>query len=347
MRSWRDRMVEDDAGEAQNSDSSVLELSSSLLASGKIEAALELAQTALEMDDKWAAMHLMKGHALMALEPSRCAGGSCRQHAAAAFAEGERLATSLTERLEARERLIEATTDIRGIDGTSAARVAALFDEYADTFEEHLVQDLAYSAPPIVAEAAAMVEKRRGQKLERVLDLGCGTGLIGRELRKAGITASLEGVDLSSKMVARASQFYDLVAVCDARRLQACGLPKGQDLAVLGDVLVYLDDADSMQVLRQLRTLEVNLVALTLERPSLETETMLNSAGRPWRTVLGATGRYAHNLNWLVRFMQIDLDFELQWIAELCETCPYPPLRYERASPVRGAVVVFQNRVAT
>lgn len=329
--------------------SSAIEAVSALLSAGDAEGALELAQSALELDGGWAAMHLLKGQALMVLDPSRCVGGTCRQHAAASFAECARLADGALED-DATAWLLEATTDLRGIDGTSPERIATLFDDYAESFEEHLLQDLGYAAPPILAEAAAMVEKHLGRKLDRVLDVGCGTGLVGRELRAAGIEASLECIDLSPKMAQRAkANGYDVVAVCDARSAaddDHCGVAPRPDLAILGDVLVYLDDHDSQRVLRQLGALDVDMVALTLERPAVAVEARVSRGRSDWRTILGPTGRYAHNLAWLVNFMQTDLNFHLYWIAELCDSCPYPPLRYEHSIPVRGTVVVFTRSPA-
>lgn len=324
---------------------------SSLLLSGDPESALEMAQSALDSSSSFSdVMLFLKGKALMALDPERCAGGSCRQHAAAAFSDC--LGRTATLREEATSWLLKATTNLRGIDGTSRELVSALFDDYSSTFESHLVRELQYSAPPIIAEAVAIIEKKFG-KLRVILDVGCGTGLVGKKLREAGVRAELRGLDVSPKMADIAAHFYDSVKVCDARNLLDCvsttrrPLP---DLAVLGDVVVYLDDRDAVDVLRQLGSLDVNFVVVTLERPSVDVENRLallrEEDEEEWRTVLGASGRFAHNVHWIVRHAQTQLDFDLIWIAELCDTsdCPYPPLRYERADPVRGAVVVFKKR---
>ena len=55
-----------------------------------------------------------------------------------------------------------------------------------------------YAAPAFVAEAARNRTAARGELYDSCLDVGCGTGLAGPKLRP--VVASLDGVDLSSKM---------------------------------------------------------------------------------------------------------------------------------------------------
>ncbi len=91
--------------------------------------------------------------------------------------------------------------------GTDQPYVEALFDEYAPRFEDELVGALGYGVPPqmgrVVGAALA------GRRVERAVDLGCGTGLVGAEIRAH--CARLEGVDLSGAMleVARQKGIYD------------------------------------------------------------------------------------------------------------------------------------------
>ena len=79
--------------------------------------------------------------------------------------------------------------------------VAELFDGFSHHFEAMLVECLAYRAPAAVADAV----EGRGP-FRRVLDAGCGTGLLGAELRgrRSCEGAVIRGVDLSPKMVALA-----------------------------------------------------------------------------------------------------------------------------------------------
>ena len=78
--------------------------------------------------------------------------------------------------------------------------VEGLFDHYASNFELSLVKKLQYDVPKKLAELA-MINEPSGS-LGSVLDLGCGTGLLGARLRDS--CERLEGVDLSQKMLAQA-----------------------------------------------------------------------------------------------------------------------------------------------
>lgn len=77
-----------------------------------------------------------------------------------------------------------------------------LFDSYANDFEEHLIDQLNYKTPAIIFEKLNnfLIESSR----YKILDLGCGTGLAGMELKK--IASEIVGVDISSEMLQKASE---------------------------------------------------------------------------------------------------------------------------------------------
>lgn len=117
--------------------------------------------------------------------------------------------------------------------------VASLFDAAAATFDTVLVDQLGYRAPQLVADAAHAA-LARGAKVE-VLDLGCGTGLLGPLVRP--LARRLDGVDLSAGMVerARARRCYDDLAVAEIGAwLDAATRRYG--LVCAADVLVYFGD---------------------------------------------------------------------------------------------------------
>lgn len=90
---------------------------------------------------------------------------------------------------------------------TPSAIVTRLFDDYASRFEAHLVGDLGYSTPRLMREAVDRFI-RNDRRFQHALDLGCGTGLIGKHFRD--VVAEIDGVDLSPKMLeqARSKQIY-------------------------------------------------------------------------------------------------------------------------------------------
>lgn len=114
--------------------------------------------------------------------------------------------------------------------------VQALFDSYADDFDEHLVQQLGYQGHEVLM---AQLPGTCPAHVPRALDLGCGTGLCGPRLRAR--TAHLTGVDLSSAMIEKAQQrgLYDELHIADIHdHLETPGQP--YDLIVAADVFIYV-----------------------------------------------------------------------------------------------------------
>src|SRR5215213_8538572 len=78
--------------------------------------------------------------------------------------------------------------------------IAGVFDGYADHFDEHLVNDLAYRVPQLLR--AAVDRARPDGATFDILDLGCGTGLTGAVFK--GRAKTLHGVDVSPGMIDQA-----------------------------------------------------------------------------------------------------------------------------------------------
>src|SRR4051812_25717004 len=121
-------------------------------------------------------------------------------------------------------------------NGTDRGYVEALFDEYAPRFESELVGDLGYGVPPVLGRmiGTALAGRRAG----RAVDLGCGTGLMGHEIRL--LCDRLEGVDLSSRMLgeARRKGIYDSLVQAELLAFLSAD-PGGIGLATAADVLNY------------------------------------------------------------------------------------------------------------
>jgi predicted TPR repeat methyltransferase len=87
-------------------------------------------------------------------------------------------------------------------DQPSSLYVAQLFDDYADRFDKALVEKLDYTVPE---KLAALIAEHAGDaRFADVIDLGCGTGLLGPEIR--AMADRLEGFDLSQNMLAKAEE---------------------------------------------------------------------------------------------------------------------------------------------
>ena len=121
------------------------------------------------------------------------------------------------------------------------AFVAALFDEMAPGFDEHLVEKLGYRIPSRIAQVLGGWLDARPRP-RRVLDLGCGTGLVADALR--GRYESMLGVDLSPRMVekARARRLYEAVEAAELSAFLDTRTAASADLVVAADVFVYVGD---------------------------------------------------------------------------------------------------------
>lgn len=113
--------------------------------------------------------------------------------------------------------------------------VQALFDGYAQGFDEHLRQVLKYDAPERLLRPLAAGGLRAGT----ALDLGCGTGLCGPWLRQ--VARRVVGVDLSRNMLdqAAAQGHYDALVHADVAEFLA-GEGEPFELVVAADVFIYV-----------------------------------------------------------------------------------------------------------
>ncbi len=117
--------------------------------------------------------------------------------------------------------------------------IRGLFDQYADRFEAHLTETLAYRGPGLLADALARLGAER---FRHVVDLGCGTGLCGARFR--AMSERLTGVDLSPRMIsaARGKGIYDRLETCGIDDFLAREPAGGASLVLAADVFVYFGD---------------------------------------------------------------------------------------------------------
>lgn len=80
-----------------------------------------------------------------------------------------------------------------------------LYRRWAAAYDEDMLQD-GYLAPHICALLATQAAVDAGRADARILDVGCGTGLVGRELARLLPDATLVGADLSADMAQAAER---------------------------------------------------------------------------------------------------------------------------------------------
>jgi len=204
-------------------------------------------------------------------------------------------------------------------DTQPSAMVQGLFDSYAPSFDVHLVQGLKYDTP---RQVAAWIRSRYPTLELNILDLGCGTGLLGAFLGR--INGFLIGVDLSTKMIEQAARHnvYDrfhTVNLLDALRETPEAL---YHVITACDVFIYVGDLssaipDAFRVLRP----DGNLIFTCEEADESGPDLVLRDSMR-----------YAHKVS---------------AIQALCKQSGFDDvaiefidLRIERGAPIRGFRVI-------
>lgn len=119
--------------------------------------------------------------------------------------------------------------------------VAEHYDAWAENYDVDLDQ-WSYQAPGVVADTVVSGDPAP----ESVLDVGCGTGLVGKALRAKGYAGRLTGLDISeaSLRLAQESGRYDDIQAADLQQ----PLPMADesvDALVCVGVMTYLPDVEA------------------------------------------------------------------------------------------------------
>lgn len=204
------------------------------------------------------------------------------------------------------------------VGAMSPAFVRSLFDQYAPRFDKALREGLAYRGPELLR--AAVEAAGAPQRVRRLIDLGCGTGLAAPLF--ADMADEMVGVDLSPAMVREAEGLglYAALHVAEMGAFLSAAPPESAGLILAADALCYVDDLSS--IFREARRV---LIAGCLFAFTVETH-----AGDGM--ILRDTLRYAHGAA-LVKAALADAGFAVRAL-EAAST------RTEKGTPVPGLVCV-------
>jgi predicted TPR repeat methyltransferase len=159
--------------------------------------------------------------------------------------------------------------------------VVKLFDRYCRNFDHHMNNGLDYRLPGLMKKAVQRIVRRQGS-FRHMLDLGCGTGLVGNLLGKYADRST--GVDVSGGMlaVARKKKIYDTTVRDEATHYLA-GADQTFDLVVAADVFIYFGDLEKVFRLIRQRMVATGRFLFSIESTSHGTYYLCKS------------GRYAHS----------------------------------------------------
>ena len=201
--------------------------------------------------------------------------------------------------------------------------VEQLFDQYAPMFDNELVQKLQYNLPATFRE---LIKNRTNEKVANsVLDIGCGTGLLGKEIRS--FCQRLEGIDISKRMleVAEQKNIYDklthknIINFLSDRELN-------YDYFVAADVFAYVGElSEILGVIRRKTQGQVTIIFSTEHNETHEYQ-------------LENTGRFSHSKNYIEKLC-CEFGYSLSHF-EITH------LRKEMHSFLNGGVYILESKIA-
>jgi predicted TPR repeat methyltransferase len=178
------------------------------------------------------------------------------------------------------EHLLIALRDDKPPPRASDRAIRKIYKNFAASYESRMLEDLKYAGPERMLDA---VRRAMGDRDGlSILDLGCGSGLVGASVKKSA--ADLTGVDMSPEMIelARARNIYDRLDVAEITEW----LERGQtlfDLIISCDCLIYFGDLGPITRAAAKRLKPGGFLAMSMER------------GGRYPYHLTDTGRYTHH----------------------------------------------------
>ncbi|MGP4671374.1 methyltransferase domain-containing protein [Agrobacterium salinitolerans] len=258
-----------------------------LAESGDYPAAAELMEQALELAPQWTAGWFRFG------EYHEKAGEI--EKAVAAYGK---VAELDAEGLFAAELKLAVLGAAETPEQPPSRYVEGLFDDYADRFETSLVEKLDYSVPQKLAKLIGKAAK--GGVFDTIVDIGCGTGLLGVEIRT--FANRLEGFDISQNMLAKAEEkgLYDHLDQADlSLEPETSGLftstlaQHRADLVAAADVMMYLGSLEAVMPLVSALLAPSGFFAFSVE-----------DAGEEDGFVLRESLRYAHSKSYVTELLE-------------------------------------------
>jgi len=204
--------------------------------------------------------------------------------------------------------------------------VRDVFNSYSTHYEESLIDKLGYVLPEQLVKIIKFSSGK--QFFNRLLDLGCGTGLIGEAFKNS--SATIHGIDLSSSMIeiAHNKEIYDQLITGDIHAALGDLEKASYDLLIAADVFTYVGEIKNI----------LNISHKLGRRDCLFYFSVEDLTGGQTDMVLRESGRFAHSR----RYIHQTAD-AAGWYIFHVETID---LRRERDKWIRGAVYAMK-KVAT
>jgi predicted TPR repeat methyltransferase len=186
---------------------------------------------------------------VVALDPGNAVGWNNRANTLVGLGRLEEAAQCYDRVLAIRPDLETAQSNrflvllqLRKVSRIADFALRAMFDDVATRFDHLMVDELDYRGHLHLRTLADAHLPGLKAPL-RILDLGCGTGLVGEAFKDLAAGGRLDGIDLAPRMidVARKRGIYDDLILGDLETVLAAPGPS-YDLIVSADTMVYLGD---------------------------------------------------------------------------------------------------------
>lgn len=163
-------------------------------------------------------------------------------HHDAALADYEQVLTLAPDLKEASLGRENALFELRQADRAPTDFLRRLYDTFSEYYDEQMLRTLGYCGHTklrVLADRAFP----QGRIAQRILDIGCGTGLAGDAFKDWVQGGRLDGIDLSQKMLdrAKARHIYDSLTLADLNQALGAASP-GYDVVLAADLLIYFGD---------------------------------------------------------------------------------------------------------
>lgn len=282
--------------------------------------AVALADAAREFGAADACVFGLKGHALSSLGRHEDA------------AEAYRDALKLGPEDPYVRHLVAASGALPGARRASPEYLRTVFNGYAGRFDMHLVS-LGYRVPGLFRSVLLThPEIARGARVGPVLDIGCGTGLLGVALADLPV-GPLIGVDIAPRMLAgaKAKGLYADLREADVMA-ELAQQTRSWPVILAADVLCYFGDLAPVMAAVHARLQPGGWFVCTTEELLPDHDGVVPGNG-DW--VLHRLGRYAHAFDY-VRSTAEQAGFQILRLER-------QTLRYEANAPVAGTLGVLRR----
>lgn len=225
--------------------------------------------------------------------------------------------------------MIHALTGDQNIEQAPLEYVRALFDQYAVNYDDHLKSQLNYQVPHYMRQTIAPYLQEHTHPL-RVLDMGCGTGLLAPYFRD--VAGKFYGSDLSPNMIqiAQKQGGYDELYTEDLLTTLSrytCEL----DLILAADVFGYMGQLASTFLACEKALVTIGLLCFSIEY--LEAKESEPHASKGF--LLTSSGRFAHCPHY-IRTLSAEYGFEVLKQHNIV-------LRQQEGQNVQGGIFILKK----